>query len=215
MKCNNCGVTVNSPSKYCPICSNKLKHKGTNTIYPKIKRKSNMYLKVLLFISLLITLVVGYIDYEINKKITFSAYVGLALLSNYITIVYIFRSYKDIFKLFGRYGLILNIILFIWYMYTKQIFITNYIIPGLCIIELLFIDIFLFIFKRKHIRKYLGVLISNVVVAFVPLILIALKMIDFNYVAHVAMILSIINILILVIFDFSDLKEEVIMFFNY
>ena len=215
MKCNNCGVTVNSPSKYCPICSNKLKHKGTNTIYPKIKRKSNMYLKVLLFISLLITLVVGYIDYEINKKITFSAYVGLALLSNYITIVYIFRSYKDIFKLFGRYGLILNIILFIWYMYTKQIFITNYIIPGLCIIELLFNDIFLFIFKRKHIRKYLGVLISNVVVAFVPLILIALKMIDFNYVAHVAMILSIINILILVIFDFSDLKEEVIMFFNY
>lgn len=215
MKCNNCGVTVNSPSKYCPICSNKLKHKGTNTIYPKIKRKSNMYLKVILFISLLITLVVGYIDYEINKTITFSAYVGLALLSNYITIVYIFRSYKDIFKLFGRYGLILNIILFIWYMYTKQIFITNYIIPGLCIIELLFNDIFLFIFKRKHIRKYLGVLISNVVVAFVPLILIALKMIDFNYVAHVAMILSIINILILVIFDFSDLKEEVIMFFNY
>ena len=215
MKCSNCGVTVNSPSKYCPICSNKLKHKGTNTIYPKIKRKSNMYLKVLLFISLLITLVVGYIDYEINKKITFSAYVGLALLSNYITIVYIFRSYKDIFKLFGRYGLILNIILFIWYMYTKQIFITNFIIPSLCIIELLFNDIFLFIFKRKHIRKYLGVLISNVVVAFVPLILIALKMIDFNYVAHVAMILSIINILILVIFDFSDLKEEVIMFFNY
>ena len=215
MKCNNCGVTVNSPSKYCPICSNKLKHKGTNTIYPKIKRKSNMYLKVLLFISLLITLVVGYIDYEINKKITFSAYVGLALLSNYITIVYIFRSYKDIFKLFGRYGLILNIILFIWYMYTKQIFITNYIIPGLCIIELLFNDIFLFIFKRKHIRKYLGVLISNVVVAFVPLILIALKMIDFNYVAHAAMILSIINIFILVIFDCSDLKEEVIMFFNY
>ena len=95
------------------------------------------------------------------------------------------------------------------------IFITNYIIPGLCIIELLFNDIFLFIFKRKHIRKYLGVLISNVVVAFVPLILIALKMIDFNYVAHAAMILSIINIFILVIFDFSDLKEEVIMFFNY
>ena len=40
MKCNNCGVTVNSPSKYCPICSNKLKRSGTNTIYPKIKRNS-------------------------------------------------------------------------------------------------------------------------------------------------------------------------------
>ena len=40
-------------------------------------------------------------------------------------------------------------------------------------------------------------------------------MIDFTYVAHAAMILSIVNILILVIFDFSDLKEELLMFFNY
>ena len=215
MKCNNCGVTVNSPSKYCPICSNKLKRSGTNTIYPKIKRKSNIYLKIVLFISLLITLVVGYIDYEVNKKFTFSAYVGLALLSNYITLVYIFRSYKDIFKLLGRYGLILNVILFIWYMYTKQIFITNFIIPSLCIIELLFNDIFLFIFRRKHIRKYLGVLIANIIIGFVPLVLISLNMIDFDYVAHIAMIISLVNILILGIFDFSDLKEELLMFFNY
>lgn len=215
MKCNNCGVTVNTPSKYCPICSNKLKHKGTNTIYPGIKRKSNIYLKSLLLISLIITLICGYIDYLINNKLTFSSYVGLFLLSNYITLFYIFKSYKDLFKLLGRYGTILMLILFIWYMFTGIKFITNFLIPILCIVELLFVDIFLFIIKRKHIRKYLGILIANVIVSFVPILLIVLNMIDFYYLAHIAMILSLVNILILVIFDFSDLKEEILMFFNY
>ena len=215
MKCNNCGVTVNTPSKYCPICSNKLKHKGTNTIYPKIKRKGNIFLKSILLISLIITLICGYIDYVINNKLTFSSYVGLILLSNYITLFYIFKSYKDLFKLLGRYGTILMLILFIWYMYTGIKFITNFIIPILCIVELLFVDIFLFFIKRKHIRKYLGILIANVIVSFVPILLIVLNMIDFYYLAHVAMILSLVNILILVIFDFSDLKEEILMFFNY
>jgi len=215
MKCNNCGVTVNTPSKYCPICSNKLKHKGTNTIYPKIKRKGNIYLKSILLISLIITLICGYIDYVINNKLTFSPYVSLFLLSNYITLFYIFKSYKDLFKLLGRYGTILMLILFIWYMYTGIKFITNFIIPILCIVELLFVDIFLFIIKRKHIRKYLGILIANVIVSFVPILLIVLNMIDFYYLAHIAMILSLVNILILVIFDFSDLKEDILMFFNY
>ena len=215
MKCNNCGVTVNTPSKYCPICSNKLKHKGTNTIYPKIKRKGNIFLKSILLISLIITLICGYIDYVINNKLTFSSYVGLILLSNYITLFYIFKSYKDLFKLLGRYGTILMLILFIWYMFTGIKFITNFIIPILCIVELLFVDIFLFIIKRKHISKYLGILIANVIVSFVPILLIVLNMIDFYYLAHVAMILSLVNILILVIFDFSDLKEEILMFFNY
>ena len=215
MKCSNCGVTVNTPSKYCPICSNKLKHKGTNTIYPKIKRKGNIYLKSILLISLIITLICGYIDYEVNNKYTFSPYVGLVLLSNYITLFYIFKSYKDLFKLLGRYGTILMLILFIWYMYTGLKTLTNFVIPILCIVELLFVDIYLFILKRKHIRKYLGILIANVVVSFVPLLLIVLNMIDFDYIAHAAMILSIVNILILVIFDFSDLKEEILMFFNY
>ena len=215
MKCSNCGVTVNTPSKYCPICSNKLKHKGTNTIYPMIKRKGNVYLKTILLLSLIITLICGYIDYEINKKFTFSAYVGLALLSNYITLFYIFKSYKDLFKLLGRYGTILMIILFIWYMYTGLKTLTNFVIPILCIVELLFADIYLFIVKRRHIKKYLGILVANIVVSFVPLLLIVLKLIDFDYIAHAAMILSIVNILILVIFDFSDLKEELLMFFNY
>lgn len=215
MKCSNCGVTVNTPSKYCPICSNKLKHKGTNTIYPKIKRKGNIFLKSILLISLIITLICGYIDYVINNKLTFSSYVGLILLSNYITLFYIFKSYKDLFKLLGRYGTILMLILFIWYMFTGIKFITNFIIPILCIVELLFVDIFLFIIKRKRIRKYLGILIANVIVSFVPILLIVLNMIDFYYLAHIAMILSLVNILILVIFDFSDLKEEILMFFNY
>jgi hypothetical protein len=107
------------------------------------------------------------------------------------------------------------ILLIIWYAATKSKYIVNLVIPGLCILELLFNDIVTFIIKRKHKSKYLGILIANVVVSFVPMILILFKIIDFYYIAHAALLLSIINILILVLFDFSDLKEELMMIFNY
>ncbi len=215
MKCINCGVNVNTPSKYCPVCSNKLKSKCTNTIYPKIKRKFNFGLRLLVLVSLIVCLICGYINYELDKSFTWSIYVFLGVMTNCITVIYIFRSYKDIFKLLGRYGMLLMILLIIWYIFTKSKYIVNLVIPILCIVELLFNDVVTFIIKRKHIKKYLGILIANVVLSFVPMILIFFHIIDFYYVAHAALLLSVINILILVLFDFSDLKEELLMIFNY
>ena len=68
MKCINCVVNVNTPSKYCPVCSNKLKHRCTNTIYPKIKRKFNFGLRLLVLVSLIVCLICGYINYELDKS---------------------------------------------------------------------------------------------------------------------------------------------------
>ena len=79
-------------------------------------------------------------------------YVVLGVMTNCITLIYILRSYKDVFKLFGRYGAVLMLLLIAWYIFTKSKYIVNLVIPGLCILELLFNDVLLSVSDDKTLK---------------------------------------------------------------
>lgn len=215
MRCNVCDVEVNSRGKRCPICGNELQGTVKEYVYPHIRRKKNLPVKVLLFLSLVTVLLTGYIDYQFNSKFTWSIYVLLGVVTNFISINYILKSYKDVFGLLGRYGFIVIVLCYIWYLFTGVSFIPNYVIPGLCIAELIFSDVIALIFKRKKIKKYVGILITNVLLALVPSLLLFFNISTINIVAHISILFSIINILVLVLFDFNDVKDEITMIFNY
>ena len=215
MRCNNCGVEVNSRGKRCPLCNNPLEGKVKSYAFPDIKRKKNTFLKVVLLISLIALLITGYIDFELNNKFTWSRIVLLALISNYITLYYITNSYKDVLLLLCRYGFVVIGIIFIWYYFIRLSFIPNIIIPALCLVELIFSDVVAFIMKRNHIRKYLSVLLSNIFLSFVPMMLVIFNITTIDILAHISILLSIVNLIALILFDYNDLKEEIIMIFNY
>ena len=162
MRCNNCGVEVNSRGKRCPLCNNPLEGKVKSYAFPAIKRKKNTFLKVVLLISLIALLVTGYIDFEFNHRFSWSRIVLLALVSNYISLYYITNSYKDVLLLLCRYGLVVIGIIFIWYYVTRWTFIPDIIIPTLCLVELIFSDVVAFIININNIINYLSLLIYNI-----------------------------------------------------
>ena len=215
MRCNNCGVEVNSRGKRCPLCNNPLEGKVKSYAFPDIKRKKNTFLKVVLLISIIALLITGYIDFEFNGKYTWSRIVLLALISNYITLYYITNSYKDVLLLLCRYGFVVIGTIFVWYYFIRWSFIPNIIIPSLCLVELIFSDVVAFIMKRNHIRKYLSVLLSNIFLSFVPMILVIFNITTIDILAHISILLSIVNLIALILFDYNDVKEEIIMIFNY
>lgn len=215
MRCNVCDVEVNSRGKRCPICGNELQGKVKDYIYPNIKRKKNLFLRILSLISIVTIIISGYIDYEFNTKFTWSIYVALGVITNFISINYILKSYKDIFVLLGRYGFIIILLVYIWYLFTGVSALPNYVIPGLCIAELIFSDIVALVFKYKHIKKYVSILITNVLLGLVPVLLLICNISTVEIVAHISILLSIINIIVLIIFDFNDVKDEITMIFNY
>ena len=183
--------------------------------FPDIKRKKNTFLKVVLLISIIALLITGYIDFEFNGKYTWSRIVLLALISNYITLYYITNSYKDVLLLLCRYGFVVIGTIFVWYYFIRWSFIPNIIIPSLCLVELIFSDVVAFIMKRNHIRKYLSVLLSNIFLSFVPMILVIFNITTIDILAHISILLSIVNLIALILFDYNDVKEEIIMIFNY
>lgn len=215
-KCNCCNVSINTLANSCPICGTKLTGSGIDHIYPKAKRKKlTIIMKFVLFISIALGIIASYIDYIINHSFSFSTYICLGLFSNYLILYLIFKSRRDTLKLLIRYGFIIVLLLFIWFYYTKAYILTNIIIPSVCIFELLLSDIIACFIRSKYIRKYIKIIVTNIILAIIPFILVRTHLTTFNVLAHVSLLISIINVIGLIIFAFDDLRCEIRKFFNY
>lgn len=215
-KCNSCNIKFNTTEKVCPLCQNKLVGSAEGVFPINYKYKGNVMLnKVMLFLSLTIFIICTFIDYQLNHEFTWSIVVGLALITNFIITNAIIRSYKDTIGMLGKYGVVLMIIFFIWYFYTKEPVITNYLIPLLCLIEQGLSIIIGAIMKNTYIFRYFKIILINVVLSLIPILLVAFDLVTKPLLAYICAMVSAITLIGIVIFYYEDLKDELSRIFNY
>ncbi len=215
-KCNSCNIEFNTSEKYCPLCQNILIGNSNELMFPKnIRYKTNsLILKIISFTSIVIFLIAGFIELISAKQLRITLIIGLSLLTNYIVFYFILKNYQNIYRMFGKYGLLIIILLLIWYIFIKNKIITNYIIPSVCIVELIFNFVIGLIFRKNYIIKYSGQMVMNIFLLLLPIILVALKQTTNNIMSYICCLLSIISISGLLIFFFEDIKEELKKIFN-
>ena len=215
-KCNSCNIEFNTSSKYCPLCQNILVGESNDLMFPKnIRYRTNsLILKILLFSSIVILLTFGFIELMVSNVINISWYIGMGLLTNYIVIYFILKNYQNVFRLIGKYGFLLIFLLIIWYIFIKSKVITNYIIPSVCIFELLFNFIVGIILRKNYLVKYSDQIIMNIFLLLLPLVLVLLKQTSNNIMPYICCLLSIISLLGLLIFFFDPIREEFRKMFN-
>ena len=215
-KCNSCNIEFNTKENYCPLCQNILEGETYDNLFPEnIRYKANsLVLKIILFISLVIFLISGFIELLASNKLSITLIIGLALLTNYIAIAFILSNYQNIYRMFGKYGLIIIILLIIWYIFIRNKIITNYIIPSVCILELIFNFVIGLIFRKNYLIKYSGQMVMNLFLLLLPIILVVLKQTSNNIMSYICCLLSIISISGLLIFFYEDIKEELKKIFN-
>ena len=90
MYCENCKVDVQTDTGICPLCHDELS-KSTESIYPprpRMIKKSTLSLfsKIYWFIAIIASITVGYIDYTLSDKLTWSIIVAVGLLYTYVLI---------------------------------------------------------------------------------------------------------------------------------
>lgn len=215
-KCNSCNISFNTSSKLCPLCQNKLIGNAKSVFPINYKYKSSLLInKLIIFLSLTAFIICAFINYQLSKSLTWSIIVLLGLITNYTVIRLILRSYKDTLGLLGRYGVVLMIILFIWYFYTKNTIITNYIIPIVCLFELGFTAVISIILRNTYIIKYFKIILLNVFISIIPAILVIFDLVTYSLIANISAIISLIILIGLVIFYFEDLKDELHRIFNF
>jgi hypothetical protein len=115
----------------------------------------------------------------------------------------------------GKYGMVLMTIFFIWYFYTKEPIITNYLIPVLCLIEQGLTIVIAAIMRNTYIFRYLKIILINTLLSLVPILLVMFDLVTYNLLAYISGIISIITLIGLIIFYFEDLKDELSRIFNY
>ena len=215
-KCDSCNIEFNTNENLCPLCQNILVGNSDEINFPSnIRYKTNsLILKILLFSSLTILLIFSFLEYILFKNLHISLYISLGLLTNYVIVYFILKNCNNIFKIFNKHGIIVICLLIIWYMVTKSKIITNYIIPSVCLFELLFNFVVSIILRKNYLVKYSTQILMNIILLFLPIILVLLKLTTNNILSYICSLSSIITILGLLIFFYDDIKDELRKIFN-
>lgn len=214
-KCTSCNIKYNTNEKLCPLCQNKLIGKNNEEIFPtKIRLKTNLLCKILLFITFATSILCGFIELCISNKLKYSLFVIGGLATNLVVINNIIKNRHNILRFIGKTGIMFIIIALIWYFITKSMIITNYIIPSICIFELLFNLITFIILRNNYIINYLSLILINMFILIVPIILILFKCTTFNLISYISFAFALILLIGLFIFYLDEIIEELKKLFN-
>jgi hypothetical protein len=215
-KCISCNIEFNTHEKLCPLCQNVLIGSCADLKFPiNTRKKTNALIKkIVLFSSITIFLVFAFIEYITLNNFKITSYIGVGLISNYVIMSLILKNYHNIYKVFGKYGLTIILLLIIWYLLIKSPIITNYIIPSVCIFELMFNLVVGLLLRKNYYIKYSQQIIMNIFLLILPIIFVLLKLTTNNIMSYICCLLSIISITGFLIFLYDDIKEELTKLFN-
>ena len=215
-KCNSCKIEFNTSEKLCPLCQNQLVGECENEVFPKNIRftANSLILKIVLFISVVIALIVGFIEVYNMHSLKYTCYTSLGLITNFCVIYFILKNYQNVLKMLGKYGFILIVLILICYFVTKNTIIMDYIVTSICLLELLFNFITGLVLKRSYLVKYSNIIVMNIFLLILPSIFVALGFITNPIMAYICLIFALITIAGLFIFCFDDIKEELSKIFN-
>lgn len=115
----------------------------------------------------------------------------------------------------NKYFWIILILFFIWFLTTKSLIITTYLIPILCIIIFVFNSITMLVLKKSYIIKFAKTILLDCLIGLIPLILVVFKLTTFEMLSYICAILGLLVFVGLLIFCKEDIIEEFKKVFNF
>ena len=172
--CKKCNLKIKTDSDICPLCQNKLIGKKEDNIFPNIPniyRKYFTLFKMLLLISIIISLICITIDLMINKY-HFSIFVVLGFICLFIILKTAFNNKESLFKSILSQLIILSILSILWDYFTGfHYWSITYVIPILCIICSINLAI-LSIVLKDYLDEEMFYFICIALIGIIPLIFI-------------------------------------------
>ena len=210
IKCKKCNVLVDVYGDVCPLCNSKLDMFNEDSIYPFVKTKlsSDFVRRLILLIVLVCSCFSIVINYLLTPTIRWAGFVVAVLMSSYLVFRKIMNGRKKVLKLLFSLNFLAIILAMFWDYYTGYHgWSINYVLPSLCIFYGVFLLILRFVsyfaFRENSSSIYLNVLLE-----FLPLILLRVDIITFKPLAIISGLLGILNLLILIVFDGSKFKDD-------
>ena len=213
MKCEKCNVELDIISNKCPLCNSVVSDKkNIEGSYPILKPvvSNKLYKKVLFFIACIISIVVIILNIALTPTIRWSFFVVLQIFLSYYIFSKILSGRIKVIKILLILNLLVCGLSMFWDYYTGfHGWSINYVIPALCISYGIFMIILRFV-SYYAFRENSSFIYLNICLEFVPVLLVYLGYANLNVLVYWSLLFGVINLLLLLIFDGSSFKDDIV-----
>lgn len=215
-RCDRCDIGFSGDLSICPLCHAELVGEAEPAVFPRnrAKESGSMALKVLAFatgVCLLLMLLLWQLHSLPGDVIVV---VCLALAMNYLYVRNVLIHSPNFLRVVIRYFLILLAIAFAGFLVTGDRAITTYVIPGICLVALVFDAVLIVVFRGTFVSGYAKYLLFDVFLGLTPLVLVALGLTTWSLLAYLSAFTASVFFLALAIFMRKELVEELHKLFS-
>jgi hypothetical protein len=214
--CGKCDIGFTGELERCPLCQAELMGEAEPSVFPynEVKKSGVLALKVLAFATGTCLLVVLFLWYLLSLPGNIVLTVCVALVMNYLFVRNILMHNPDFLRVVVRYFLILLAMAAVWFLVTQNLVITTFVIPGICLVALVFDAALVVIFRGTFVLGYTKYLLFDVMFGFTPLALVALGLTTWKLLAYVSALTASILLLGLIVFMRKQLLAEIHKLFS-
>ena len=215
-RCGKCCVSFTGDLDRCPLCQAELSGKAEPSAFPRneVRKSGAVALSVLAFVSGACLLAMLFLGRLLGLPGDIVLTVCLGLVVNYLFVRNILVHTPDFLRVVVRYFLILLAIAALWYLITRNPVVTTFVIPGICLVALVFDAVLVAVFRGTFVSGYAKYLLFDVVLGLIPLALVALGLATWDVPANVSALTASVLLLALLVFTRKQLVAEVRKLFS-
>ena len=210
-KCLKCNVFIASSSRFCPLCNTPVESGSEYDVFPIVHydyKHHDILLNILKVCSIIATLLCLFLNYTINREISWSLFVIAGILSFWLTLVTALRGRKHFMKMLFVEMILIIIVSIIWDYFTGFHFWSiNYCLPFLCSIYTICI-LLMRIFRANLAKDFIFYATINSMIGLVPGILLIFNEVTVLWPSYVSVIISMIILVFLLVFNKRQVKNE-------
>lgn len=210
-KCLKCNVFIASSSNVCPLCNTPVESGSEYDVFPIVHydyKHHDILLNILKVCSIIATLLCLFLNYTINREISWSLFVIAGILSFWLTLVTALRGRKHFMKMLFVEMILIIIVSIMWDYFTGFHFWSiNYCLPFLCSIYTICI-LLMRIFRVNLAKDFIFYATINSMIGLVPGILLIFNEVTVLWPSYVSVIISMIILVFLLVFNKRQVKNE-------
>lgn len=215
-RCERCRIGVRGELDSCPLCQTELIGEAEPSVFPynEAKKSGSLVLRVLAFATGVCLLVMVLLWQLVSLPGDIVLVVCVALVINYLYVRSILIHRPDFLRVIVRYFFIMLAISLVWFLLTLNFAVTTFVIPGICLVALVFDTVLLAAFRGTFVSGYAKYLLFHVLLGLTPLILVALNLTTWTVPAYISAFVASVLFLWLLVFTHKQLMAEIRKLFS-
>ena len=215
-RCARCGVEFSGDLDRCPLCQAQLEGESEPSAFPKndVRKSGTVALAVLAFATGACLLVMVFLGHLLSLPGDIVLTVCLGLVVNYLFVRNILTHSPDFLRVVARYFLVLLAIAAVWFLVSHNPLVTTFVIPGICLVALVFDTVLVAVFRGTFVSGYAKYLLFDVALGLIPLALDALGLTTWDVPAYVSALTASVFLLALLVFTRKQLLAEIRKLFS-